>query len=108
MRRILSVSSLVVSHLLTLFSLAISAQQIPQEALLAQPPANEGDAFALEVFRKMGMYLGIAMANVVNIFNPEMIIVGGGVSESFELFASYARDEIIKRAFPVRPNVARF
>jgi glucokinase len=63
--------------------------------------ANEGDAFALEVFRKMGMYLGIAMANVVNIFNPEMIIVGGGVSESFDLFAPYARAEIIKRAFPV-------
>ena len=63
--------------------------------------ANAGDAFALEVFRQMGMYLGIAMANVVNIFNPEMIIVGGGVSESFDLFAPYARDEIIKRAFPV-------
>jgi len=63
--------------------------------------ANEGDAFALEVFRKMGMYLGIAMANVVNIFNPEMIIGGGGVSESFDLFAPYARDEIMKRAFPV-------
>jgi glucokinase len=63
--------------------------------------ANRGDAFALEVFRKMGMYLGIAMANVVNIFNPEMIIIGGGVSESFDLFAPYARDEIIKRAFAV-------
>ena len=63
--------------------------------------ANEGDAFALEVFRKMGMYLGIAMADIVNIFNPEMIINGGGVSESFELFAPYARDEIINRAFPV-------
>jgi len=63
--------------------------------------ANEGDAFAVEVFRKMGMYLGIAMANIVNIFNPEVIIVGGGVSESFDLFAPRARDEIRKRAFPV-------
>lgn len=63
--------------------------------------AKAGDAFALEVFRQMGMYLGIAMADVVNIFNPEMIIVGGGVSESFELFAPCAREEIIKRAFPV-------
>jgi glucokinase len=63
--------------------------------------ANEGDAFAIQVFRQMGMYLGIAMANVVNIFNPEMIIIGGGVSESFELFAPYARAEILTRAFPV-------
>jgi len=63
--------------------------------------ANQADALALEVFRKMGIYLGIAMANVVNIFNPEMIVVGGGVSASFDLFAPYARDEILKRAFPV-------
>ena len=83
----------------------------PQSILRAKPEvdlsakeiaraANEGDGFALEVFRKMGMYLGIAMANLVNIFNPEAIIVGGGVSESFDLFAPYARDEILKRSFP--------
>ena len=86
--------------------------QHPQSILHARPEvdlsakevataANEGDAFALEVFRKMGMYLGIAMANLVNIFNPEVIIVGGGVSESFDLFAPYALDEILKRSFPV-------
>ena len=72
--------------------------------------ANQGDAFALEVFRKMGMYLGVAMANLVNIFNPEMIVVGGGVSASFDLFAPYARDEIMNRAFPVparRCRIAR-
>ena len=58
----------------------------------------------------MGMYLGIAMANLDNIFNPEMIVVGGGVSASFDLFAPYARDEIMNRAFPVparRCRIAR-
>ena len=69
--------------------------------------ANQGDAFALEVFREMGMYLGIAMANLVNIFNPEMIVVGGGVSASFDLFAPYARDEIMSRAFPVSARRCR-
>ena len=44
MRRILPVPSLVVSLMLTLFSVVTSAQQIPEEALLPQPPANEGDA----------------------------------------------------------------
>ena len=63
--------------------------------------ANQGDEFALKVFRRMGMYLGLAMANLVNVFNPEMIIIGGGVSESFDLFAPYTRDEIVKRSFPV-------
>jgi glucokinase len=69
-----------------------------------------GDKFALDVFCKMGIRLGVAMANVVNIFNPEMIVVGGGVSAAWELFAHTARDEIIKRAFPVparRCRIAR-
>jgi glucokinase len=63
--------------------------------------ANQGDILALEVFRQMGIYLGIAMASIVNIFNPEVIVIGGGVSASFDLFASYVRDKISKRAFPV-------
>ncbi|MFN2578245.1 MAG: ROK family protein [Pyrinomonadaceae bacterium] len=70
--------------------------------------AKEGDAFALEIFRKMGMYLGVAMANLVNIFNPEIIIVGGGVSESFALFAPTAREEMMKRSFPVPARRCRF
>jgi glucokinase len=44
--------------------------------------AMEGDAFAIEQFRKMGYYLGIAAATVINIFNPEMIAYGGGVSNA--------------------------
>jgi hypothetical protein len=44
MRGIIPVPSLVVPLMLTLFSVVTSAQQIPQESLLAQPPANEGDA----------------------------------------------------------------
>jgi glucokinase len=41
------------------------------------------------------------MANLVNIFNPEMIVVGGGVSAAWEMFAQHARAEVIQRAFPV-------
>ena len=63
--------------------------------------ATAGDQLALEVFRRAGAYLGIAMANLVNIFNPEMIVVGGGVSAVWDLFAQYAREEVMKRAFPV-------
>jgi glucokinase len=63
--------------------------------------AIERDEFAIDVFRTMGVYLGIAMANVVNIFNPEMIVVGGGVSAAWNLFAQSAREEVMRRAFPV-------
>lgn len=63
--------------------------------------AIAGDQLALEVFRCVGVYLGIAMANLVNIFNPEMIVIGGGVSGAWELFAQHARAEVMKRAFSV-------
>ncbi len=84
----------------------------PQSVLNAMPEvdlsakevsraANEGDAFALEIFRKMGTYLGVAIANVVNTLNPEMIVIGGGVAAAFDLFADIAHSEMMKRAFPV-------
>jgi len=63
--------------------------------------AVEGDPLALEVFHSVGVHLGIAMASVVDIFNPEVIIVGGGVSAACDLFGGYAKEEVMKRAFPV-------
>ena len=33
----------------------------------------------MEIFRRMGVYLGIGLANLINILNPEMIVIGGGV-----------------------------
>lgn len=63
--------------------------------------AARGDELALEIFRKMGTYLGIAAANIVNTLNPEMIVIGGGVSAAFDLFAPQACEEIARRAFPV-------
>lgn len=63
--------------------------------------AVEGDPLALEVFHSVGVHLGIAMASVVDIFNPEMIVVGGGVSAACDLFGGYAKEEVMKRAFPV-------
>jgi len=63
--------------------------------------ALAGDELAKASFETMGTYLGIAIANVVNTFNPEMIVIGGGVSAAFDLFAPRAREEVMRRAFPV-------
>lgn len=63
--------------------------------------AASGDEFAREIFERMGTYLGIAAANIVNTLNPEMIVIGGGVSAAFDLFDSVARAEMLRRAFPV-------
>ena len=42
--------------------------------------ARRGDAVAMETFQVAGRYLGIAIASFVNTFNPEMVVIGGGVA----------------------------
>ncbi len=58
-----------------------------------------GDELALEVFRQMGFYLGIALADLINVLNPEIIVIGGGASAGWELFIDHVRDQISDRAF---------
>ena len=60
---------------------------------------KNGDPLALEVFRQVGTYLGVALAGLVNVLNPEVIVIGGGVSASWDLFIEYTREQIKKRAF---------
>src|SRR6185436_6501148 len=82
------------SYLHSISKSEVSAETISQAA-------TTGDEFAVQIFRKMSVYLGIAMANVVNTFNPEMIVIGGGVSAAFDLFSEHARAEVLQRAFAV-------
>jgi len=60
---------------------------------------NNGDARALEVFRQMGFYLGVAVSILINVMNPEVIAIGGGASAGWELFAPTMRETIYQRAF---------
>ena len=61
----------------------------------------QGDELALEVFRRMGVYLGIGLANLINILNPEMIVIGGGVVNGWDLFGKDMNHEVAERAFPL-------
>ena len=53
--------------------------------------AYRGDILAQKSYDEFGHYLGISLANVVNLLDPEIIIVGGGVIESSGLFLSRAK-----------------
>src|SRR5207248_5123436 len=61
----------------------------------------KGDELALEVFRRMGVYLGIGLVNLINILIPDMIVIGGGVVLVWELFAKHMRRARGTRAFVV-------
>ncbi|HYR86606.1 MAG TPA: ROK family protein [Terriglobia bacterium] len=62
--------------------------------------ATRGDATALEVFRETGIYLGIACANLINLLNLEVIVVGGGVMAAGEMLLEPARTAAARHAFP--------
>jgi len=61
----------------------------------------KGDELALEIFRRMGVYLGIGLANLINILNPEMIVIGGGVVNGWDLFIRHTLQQVEERAFPL-------
>ncbi len=60
----------------------------------------QGDKLAVELLRETGYYIGIASASIVNLLNPELIIIFGGLSGAGEFLFAPIRDEIKKRAFP--------
>lgn len=69
--------------------------------------AHDGDQAAREVLALIGARLGVALANFVNIFNPEMIVVGGGVMGAGEMLLEPARAEVQRRALPPSRDTVR-
>jgi glucokinase len=63
--------------------------------------AREGDPVARWVMKDMGRMLGIGIASLINIFNPERVVIGGGVKDAWPLFIGATHEEIMKRAFQV-------
>jgi glucokinase len=62
--------------------------------------AREGDEVALSLLDETGRWLGVGLAAFVNIFNPEVVAVGGGAMEAGELILEAARREVVLRARP--------
>ena len=62
--------------------------------------AKRGDGRAQAVFQKMGRYLGIMLAGLINTLNPEMIVIAGGVAAGWDAFIDYVKNEVTARAFP--------
>jgi glucokinase len=69
--------------------------------------AHDGDAAAIEVIELIGSRLGVAVASLVNIFNPEVVVIGGGVMAAGELLLAPVRDVVAARALPPSRDVVR-
>lgn len=68
---------------------------------------KDGDELASEVFRRMGFYLGIALTNLLNILNPEVIVIGGGAAAGWELFMPPMQETVRQRTFGAIPEKAK-
>ena len=56
--------------------------------------ARQGDPLAQRAVEREGYYLGVGLANIVTLFTPDTIILGGGVMKSSHLFLDCARQVI--------------
>jgi len=75
--------------------------------MLATELAHDGDPVARDVVEVVGRHLGVGIANVVNILNPEVVVVGGGVIAAGELLLEPARKVVAERALAPSRDQAR-
>jgi glucokinase len=106
---------------LEMFASATAIVRMAREALVSFPDSvldgenltakkiyeagRTGDKVAIEIFQRAGRYLGAGLANLINILGPEVIVIGGGVADGWDLFETEMREQIRHRAFPSSQHV---
>ncbi|MBU1087531.1 MAG: ROK family protein [Candidatus Omnitrophica bacterium] len=63
--------------------------------------ARQKDPFAMLIWQEVGLHMGAVLANVVNLLNPEIIVIGGGVANAGNLILDPIRRIVRDRAFQV-------
>jgi glucokinase len=80
-------------------------ERLLENATLAGPLvtelAHDGDPAAREAIELIGARLGVVISNVLNIFNPQVVVIGGGVIAAGELLLAPARRVVAERVLPV-------
>ncbi len=71
------------------------------DARMVAEAARAGDAVAREIYRRAGHYLGVGIVNLMHIFNPQRIILGGSVMKAKDLLMPAMWEVIRTRAWPV-------
>jgi len=60
--------------------------------------ARRGDLHSQEILRRAGTFIGIAIAGLINLFNPSIVIIGGGVAQAGDLLTAAIRQAVRERA----------
>jgi glucokinase len=72
-------------------------------SLLVFKAAKSGDELALSIFRETGFYIGLVITSLINIVNPELVVIGGEVAEAGDLLFAPIREHVAKMASLVSP-----
>jgi glucokinase len=70
--------------------------------------AEQGDRLAKELIARTGYYVGVGLTNLINIFNPELIVIGGGLSNLGDMLLQPAYKVAGERAFKEAYQSVRF
>jgi len=79
---------------------AIDAEMVHQAAL-------QGDAVSRNVFKQMARYLAIGISNVNNLLDIHSFIIGGAVSNAFEVFGPFLLDEVKRQVYRISRDTIR-
>lgn len=74
----------------------VHVEDIPKIVMEA---AASGDEFSQCIWKDVGVAMGIGIAGLVNLLNIEMVVIGGGLSNAWDLFIEATNNEAHKRAF---------
>jgi predicted NBD/HSP70 family sugar kinase len=69
--------------------------------------AEHGDLVSQQILAQAGSYIGIALAGLVNMFNPGMVIIGGGVAQTGDILLEPMRQTVQRRSLPAATRVVR-
>jgi predicted NBD/HSP70 family sugar kinase len=70
--------------------------------------ANQGDQFSIEVIEETGKYLGAGTAILINLLNPSLIILGGGVSDVASYLIDIVKSNVMKHSLVQLNKNVRF
>lgn len=70
--------------------------------------AQQGDDLAKDLIARTGYYIGVGLANLINIFNPELIVIGGGLSNIGDMLLGPAFKVAEERAYRETFQAVRF
>ncbi len=71
-----------------------------------QEKAQKGDKRALNVYREYGRYLGVGISSAINLLDPDVVVIGGGIASAYKFFIKAVRAEIALRV--ISPSARKY